>query len=93
MTISNGRILSTGPKVIPGVVKFVSIRSFQGMLKFMIKTVEFYEILDVTLINIFFNLIIFANKIGLQNTLQFSAFCTPLKSILINCAIIQFFVN
>ncbi|RNA02167.1 hypothetical protein BpHYR1_041954 [Brachionus plicatilis] len=25
-------------------------------------------------------------KIGLQNTLQFSAFCTPLKSILINCA-------
>ncbi|RNA09212.1 hypothetical protein BpHYR1_050616 [Brachionus plicatilis] len=26
------------------------------------------------------------HKIGLKNTLQFSAFCTPLKSILINCA-------
>ncbi|RMZ98305.1 hypothetical protein BpHYR1_027631 [Brachionus plicatilis] len=26
-------------------------------------------------------------KISLQNTLQFSAFCTPLKSILIDCAI------
>ncbi|RMZ94001.1 hypothetical protein BpHYR1_015845 [Brachionus plicatilis] len=33
------------------------------------------------------------NKISLQNTLQFFAFCTPLKIILINYAIIQIFLN
>ncbi|RNA15775.1 hypothetical protein BpHYR1_041004 [Brachionus plicatilis] len=33
------------------------------------------------------------HKISLQNTLQFSAFCTPFKTILINCAKTNIFKN